>query len=86
MNYLTFLTSINHEIIAWTFLNIVVSPSCYLQNIQQNDCSPPGNPFAEDTTVGATIHEEHARKVLGYVEEAVKEVRLEVRVSQWFLK
>ena len=34
-----------------------------------------GNPFEEDTTVGATIHAEHAQKVLGYLESAREEVR-----------
>ena len=33
-----------------------------------------GNPFDEDTTVGATIHEHHARKVLSYIDGAVKDV------------
>ncbi|KAB7504794.1 4-trimethylaminobutyraldehyde dehydrogenase [Armadillidium nasatum] len=32
-----------------------------------------GDPFQEDVTVGATIHEAHARKVLQYIEEAKKE-------------
>ena len=32
-----------------------------------------GDPFAEDTTVGATICEDHAKKVLGYVESAISE-------------
>ncbi|ROT79807.1 putative aldehyde dehydrogenase family 9 member A1-A-like, partial [Penaeus vannamei] len=32
-----------------------------------------GDPFAEDTTVGATIHEDHARKVLSYVDSARQE-------------
>ncbi|XP_064122266.1 4-trimethylaminobutyraldehyde dehydrogenase-like isoform X2 [Macrobrachium nipponense] len=32
-----------------------------------------GNPFAEDTTVGATIHEDHARKVLSYISKAKEE-------------
>jgi aldehyde dehydrogenase family 9 protein A1 len=33
-----------------------------------------GNPFAEDTTVGATISREQADKVLRYVDIAKKEV------------
>ena len=32
-----------------------------------------GDPFAEETTVGATICEDHANKVLGYVESAISE-------------
>ena len=32
-----------------------------------------GDPFAEDTTVGATICESHAQKVLGYIKSAVDE-------------
>ncbi|MCL4135942.1 UNVERIFIED_CONTAM: hypothetical protein GTU68_005124, partial [Idotea baltica] len=32
-----------------------------------------GNPFDEDVTVGATIHESHARKVLGYIDGARRE-------------
>ena len=32
-----------------------------------------GDPFAEDTTVGATINREHAEKVLGYVQLAKQE-------------
>ncbi|XP_018007125.1 4-trimethylaminobutyraldehyde dehydrogenase A [Hyalella azteca] len=32
-----------------------------------------GNPFDDDTTVGATIHEEHARKVLSYIDSAKRE-------------
>ncbi|XP_042211175.1 4-trimethylaminobutyraldehyde dehydrogenase-like isoform X2 [Homarus americanus] len=32
-----------------------------------------GDPFAEDTTVGATIHEDHAKKVLSYIASARKE-------------
>ena len=32
-----------------------------------------GDPFSEDTTVGATISKEHAEKVLGYVKSAVDE-------------
>lgn len=31
-----------------------------------------GDPLHDDTTVGATIHKEHAEKVLGYVERAKK--------------
>ena len=31
------------------------------------------DPFLDDTTVGATISEEHAHKVLGYVQGAIKE-------------
>ncbi|KAG0702921.1 4-trimethylaminobutyraldehyde dehydrogenase [Chionoecetes opilio] len=34
-----------------------------------------GDPMAEDTTVGATIHEGHALKVLGYLKSAREEVR-----------
>ena len=34
-----------------------------------------GDPFGEDTTVGATIHEDHAKKVLGYITSAKEEVR-----------
>lgn len=34
-----------------------------------------GDPMAEDTTVGATIHEDHAKKVLGYLASAQAEVR-----------
>lgn len=34
-----------------------------------------GDPFAEDTTVGATIHEDHAKKVLSYIDIARQEVR-----------
>lgn len=33
-----------------------------------------GDPFAEDTTVGATIHEDHAKKVLSYITSAKEEV------------
>ena len=32
-----------------------------------------GDPFNEETTVGATICEDHAKKVLGYVESAKSE-------------
>ena len=32
-----------------------------------------GDPFNEDTTVGATITKEHAEKVLGYIKSAVDE-------------
>ena len=32
-----------------------------------------GDPFNEDTTVGATISKEHAEKVLGYVKSAIDE-------------
>ncbi len=32
-----------------------------------------GDPLDSSTTVGATISAEHAEKVLGYVESAVKE-------------
>ena len=32
-----------------------------------------GDPLLEDTTIGGTISEEHAKKVLGYVESAVAE-------------
>lgn len=32
-----------------------------------------GNPMDEDTTVGATIHADHAAKVLGYIDTAVQE-------------
>jgi len=32
-----------------------------------------GDPFNEDTTVGATICKEHAEKVLGYVQSAIDE-------------
>ncbi|XP_063614530.1 4-trimethylaminobutyraldehyde dehydrogenase-like [Penaeus indicus] len=32
-----------------------------------------GDPFAEDTTVGATIHEDHAKKVLSYIDSARQE-------------
>ncbi|TRY77981.1 hypothetical protein TCAL_13805 [Tigriopus californicus] len=32
-----------------------------------------GDPLAEDTTIGATINEEHAQKVLGFIERAKKE-------------
>merc|ERR1712192_205496 len=32
-----------------------------------------GDPLLEDTTIGGTISEEHAKKVLGYVETAVAE-------------
>ncbi|XP_071538536.1 4-trimethylaminobutyraldehyde dehydrogenase-like isoform X1 [Panulirus ornatus] len=32
-----------------------------------------GDPFAEDTTVGATIHEDHAKKVLSYITSAREE-------------
>lgn len=32
-----------------------------------------GDPMAEETTVGATIHEDHARKVLGYLASAREE-------------
>ncbi|KAK8753603.1 hypothetical protein OTU49_000628, partial [Cherax quadricarinatus] len=33
-----------------------------------------GDPFNEDTTVGATIHEDHAKKILGYIASAKQEV------------
>lgn len=32
-----------------------------------------GDPFNEDTTVGATIHEDHAKKILGYIASAKQE-------------
>ena len=32
-----------------------------------------GDPFDEETTVGATISEDHAKKVLGYVDSAISE-------------
>lgn len=31
-----------------------------------------GDPLKDDTTIGATIHKEHAEKVLGYIERARK--------------
>ena len=32
-----------------------------------------GDPMDESTTIGATIHGEHAEKVLGFIERAEKE-------------
>ena len=37
-----------------------------------------GDPFAEDTTVGATISQEQGEKVLRYIELAKSEVRISV--------
>ena len=34
-----------------------------------------GNPMDEDTKVGAMISEEHAQRVMGYIDIARKEVR-----------
>ena len=33
-----------------------------------------GDPMADDTTVGATIHEAHAKRVLAYIHTAVEQV------------
>ena len=41
--------------------------------VRQAEKMKAGDPLAEDTTIGGTISEEHAKKVLGYVESAVAE-------------
>jgi len=43
------------------------------QLVEQTKKMVIGDPFNEETTVGATIHEEHAHKVLGYVQSAKDE-------------
>ena len=35
-----------------------------------------GDPYDTETTVGATIHEAHAQKVLSYIQSAKEEVKL----------
>ena len=42
--------------------------------VQRTKSMKIGDPMLEDTTVGATISEEHAKKVLGFVHQAQKEV------------
>ena len=41
--------------------------------VEQAEKMKIGDPFNEDTTVGATICKEHAEKVLGYVQSAIDE-------------
>ena len=41
--------------------------------VKQANRMKAGDPLFEDTTIGGTISEEHAKKVLGYVESAVAE-------------
>jgi len=41
--------------------------------VRQAERMRAGDPLLEDTTVGGTISEQHAKKVLGYVESAVSE-------------
>merc|ERR1712130_208779 len=41
--------------------------------VKQAQRMKAGDPLLEDTTIGGTISEEHAKKVLGYVESAVAE-------------
>merc|ERR1712142_993735 len=41
--------------------------------VKQANNMKAGDPFNEDTTIGGTISEEHAKKVLGYIDLAKKE-------------
>ena len=41
--------------------------------VEQAEKMKIGDPFNEDTTVGATICKEHAEKVLGYIQSAIDE-------------
>lgn len=43
------------------------------QLVEQTKKMKIGDPFTESTTVGATIHEDHAKKVLGYLSSAKEE-------------
>lgn len=55
------------------FVHRTILPQFTEQLVKATHKLKIGDPFGEDTTVGATIHEQQARKVLAYIDGAVKE-------------
>merc|ERR1719295_730076 len=55
------------------FVQKGIYPAFIAEFVRQAKQMKVGDPMEEDTTVGATISEEHARKVLSYVESAIAE-------------